>query len=647
MFPAVPAWQHGDPDGDRQARPNGVTNPTYRIPMRRDPLVTYPRETSSRVPPERGAALVAVLGVMVIVSVLVAALVFATMGERAISQQQAGGTQALFLAEAGAYRALAELRHRFLVDLAARIDQVEGADVIAACENEEGWRLAAAFAHPGGTTDWVEDPATGEAVLRLNGGRPISVRAGGGSETGQFTATIRLRTTAAGMRADCRRPGAASPEQYRMFLDYEIVAIGAARNTRRSVKLTNPAAAPLELAVERASFSRWALLLLQRSEQWLTAETILEGPAHTNDRWHIAAAPTFHGPISSSAVEVVFHNCGRQVDLAAATNPGAPPGCAGDQPRYLAGELERGVRPVEFPEAPPSLARAALGLDPDGPPPSDSDLARAAADQVKPGVPPPPGVYIANDGGVLRHPGTGSPTGVYIRGNVNIVALAVEDGRQALLLRLSGSSGPAVIHKIVFAPERDALVLSGPDTPARTYRGRFNGLIYVDGVIESFSGTVARSALLTVVARKAITITDHVVYEHPPAAGGEEALNLLGLYVEEGSLQIDGAAPADLYVDAVLLAPKGGLRTEGLAGLGDRGTLHIFGGMTAEEFGAVGMVDPDSGTPRGYRLDLRYDQRLLSETMPPFFPRADRYAARRPRGDGLYLKPVWQEVSAP
>ncbi len=616
--------------------------------MRDDRLTAFPHVKVRDASPERGAALVAVLGVMVIVSVLIAALVYATIGERTISQQQAGGTQALFLAEAGAYRALAELRHRFLVDLAARIDQAEREAIVAACESEEGWRLVATFAHPGGTTDWVEDPATAAAVLMLHGGRPISVRAAGGAETGQFTATIRVRTTAAGGRAECRRPETASPELYRMFLDYEIVATGMVRNTRRAVKLTNPPGAPVELAVERASFSRWALLLLRHSEQWLTAEMTLDGPAHTNDRWHIAGSPTFHGPISSTAAEVVFENCGSAVELTASANPGAPPGCVGDQPRYMGGELERGVRPVEFPESPPSLARAALGLDPEGPPPDDSDLTRAAADQVRPGVAPPPGVYIANDGGVLRHPRTGSPTGIYIRGNVNIVALAVEDGRQVLLLRLTGSAGTAVTQKIVFAPERDALVVSGPEGPTRTYRGRFNGLIYVDGTIESFSGTLARSALLTIVARQAIIITDHVVYEHPPSAGGDDAANLLGLYVEEGSVEIDGeAAPADLYLDAVVLAPKGRLRTEGLASLSDRGTLHLFGGMTAEEFGAVGMTDPDTGAQRGYRLDLRYDQRLLSEMMPPFFPRADRYAALRPRGDGLYLKPLWQEIATP
>jgi Tfp pilus assembly protein PilX len=608
---------------------------------------SFPQQRRRVAPPERGAALVAVLGVIVIVSILIAALVFATMGERAISQQQAGGTQALFLAEAGAYRALSELRHRLLVNLAARIDQAEAEQIIAACESDDGWRLIAAFAHPEAATDWTEDPATAEAVLSLNAGRSITVRAGTGAETGQFTATIRVRTTAAGVRAECQRSGTASPERYRMFLDYEIVATGMTRNTRRSVKLTNPQSAPVELVVERASFSRWALLLLDRSEQWLTGETTLEGPAHTNDRWRIAGSPSFHAPISSSGVEVVFDNCGSRVELAAAANPGAPPGCVGDQPRYAAGELERGVRSVEFPEHPPSLARAALGLDPDGPPPDDADLARAATDQIRPGTAPAPGIYVPNDGGVLRHPRTGSPTGIYVRGNVNIVALAVEDGRQILLLRLIGSSG-AVTQKIVFDPQREAMVVSGGDGAARTYRGRFNGLIYVDGTIEAFSGTVARTTLLTVVARKAITITDHVVYEHPPAAGGDDPANLLGLYVEDGSVQIDGnAAPADLYLDAVILAPKGSLRTDGLSDLSDRGTLHLFGGLTAEEFGAVGMIDPDNGARRGYRLDLRYDHRLLSETMPPFFPRADRYGALRPRGDGLYRKPVWQEMPAP
>lgn len=600
---------------------------------------------------QHGAALLTVLAAIVILSILVGAIALAAMGELSISRQQALATQALFLAEAGAYRALAELRHRLLVDFEAGIGRALPEDLITACESGQAWQLVAQFAHPGAESDWVEDAATSQAVLALNGTEPVSVRAPDGEEVGRFTATIRVGSGEVSGRNVCVRGGAAVPESYQMLIAYQIEAVGLVRNARRVVQLSSPPDGPVELFVERASFARWALLLLEKSEEWLTDNTVLDGPAHTNGRWWIRGSPSFRGPQSSVDTVVRFGNCGSPIDLAADMNPGHGPVCEGDRPRYLGGPLQRGVPPLMFPTKPVNPARAALGLESIGPDPADTELRLAAADQVGREQGMPPGIYIANDGTALRHPRTRRATGIYVRGDVKELALFAEEGRQGILIQMTqASEGPPTTKKIMLDPERNVThVASGPNFgTAKSYEGLPNGVIYVEGKIDSLSGTVYRSQW-TIAARGSLTVTDHLVYRDPPGGEGTgPQLNLLGLYSQEGDVQVDGAAaPPDLYLDATILVPRGQFWVKGYDSVPDKGTIHLLGGIAQRRFGAFGSFDPASQTWRGYRLEFRYDRRLLHEMAPPFFPQADHYAARRRIPDSLYEKPVWQELPAP
>lgn len=75
---------------------------------------------------QRGIALLAVLVGMLLVTLVVAGLVMATVRETTVAFAHMRGQQALALAEAGAYRALAELRHRVVVDLDAQLRRLAG-----------------------------------------------------------------------------------------------------------------------------------------------------------------------------------------------------------------------------------------------------------------------------------------------------------------------------------------------------------------------------------------------------------------------------------------------------------------------------------------------------------------------------------------
>ncbi len=598
---------------------------------------------------ERGVVLFTALVAILILSILVAALTFGVMGEIGMSRQHAVSVQALALAEAGAYRGLAELRHRIAEDFEAKIAEATPEEVTAACENDEAWRLIGRFAFSGTASDWTEDPATGHAVLALNGGEPIAVRAPDGEEVGWIAVTIRVGAAGFSRQPVCERSSASTPESYRMYMAYEVEAMGLTRNARRVVRLSTPPDEPIEVFVERASFSRWALLVLEDSKQWLSDGMAVGGPAHTNGQWWIWGRPTFGGVVSSTAKTVRFGNCGYPLELEASENPGPAAGCEGDRPVYLAGELRRGVRALEFPLHPVNPARVALGLDPIGPDPLDTEIRAAVADQVKGGEEIPDGVYLANDGLTLRHPRTLRQSGIYVKGDVSELVLAVEDGRQVVIIALEdGDDDQRATKKIVLDPEQDSIEVAwGPSfRNTRSYKGLPNGVIYVDGEIGSLFGTVYQSRL-TVAARGTITITDHLVYRGPAEAEGPwQPQGVLGLFTREGDVLIDGeSAPADLYIDAAILAPRGQFAVISEEDLPDKGTIHLLGGIVQRRFGQFGVSDRERQT--GYRLEFRYDTRLRQQVRPPFFPQSDRYSSQRRLPDALYSKPSWQELTPP
>ena len=600
---------------------------------------------------ERGVVLLVVLATALLVTLLVSALVLSTMSETTIARHQRDGAQALLLAEAGAYRALGELRHHLTLHLDAGIGQAGREEILAACETDQGWQLVARYAGAGPSSEWAEDPATGEAVLHVTGGEPLVVLDRDGHEVGRFTASVRVRSVLASDRGVCERGDATTTERYDMWLSYEIQATGLVRNARRAVRLTNPEDSSVPLRIERASIARWALLVLDRSETWLTDSTVIEGPAHANGVWWIWGQPTFRGQVSSAVETVRFGNCGSPLELAAADNPGAG-SCGGDRPRYLVGELRRGAPQVALPAETPSPARAALGLDPAGADPTEHEIRLAAPDQLKAGQPVREDVYVPNDSRTRRHPQTQLPAGIYIKGRVQTLALLVEEGRQVIIVQQGDrGSGDAkgkpklVQTKVVIDPEQGTTVVERAGS-TRTYTGTGNGVIYADGPIESLFGIVHRNVRLTIAARATITLTDHVVYQSPPGRGSDAA-NLLGLYSLKGDVQVDGArAPRDLHVDAVILAPEGKFWVKEFNALPDRGTLSVLGGVVQAKLGEFGAFDPARDTRLGYSRVVRFDRRLLHQ-MPPFFPLSSRYAAPRPRPDPLYRKPRWEEIPVP
>lgn len=197
------------------------------------------------------ATLVAVL----VLTVVVAALALMTMAESAQAFDQLRGLQALGVAEAGAYVALAELRHRLESDLDARVrsgaapSAFDGPcrDELAQTPGSGAWKIIVAFAYPPAlaSSDWIDDAAGRQAILPLGSvAAPRPLIDGSGRQIGEYAATVTLRPTTGtdGVRAICETGGPGVSERYLTFFDFKVTATGIVRRAARTICLVGPPA---------------------------------------------------------------------------------------------------------------------------------------------------------------------------------------------------------------------------------------------------------------------------------------------------------------------------------------------------------------------------------------------------------------------
>ena len=184
----------------------------------------------------------------------------------------------------------------------------------------------------------------------------------------------------------------------------------------------------------------------------------------------------------------------------------------------------------------------------------------------------------------------------------------------------------------------------------------FNGVIYVDGEIERFTGpardpansdssddaapALASFAQITVSAPDDIRITGDLQYEDEPCtgsptrlAGGQiqravcdnpDARNVLGVYTPDGNVLIGNDngdnttnAPDNVTIQGVFMSSNEAVTVENFGSRGDRGTVNLLGGIIEDFYGAFGTF----GNGRtGYRRSFTYDQRMQEGLSPPAFP---------------------------
>ncbi|MDR7483238.1 MAG: hypothetical protein QN183_12105 [Armatimonadota bacterium] len=657
-------------------------------------------------PGARGAALVGVVVTTVVISVVVMALVAATMGEATMAADHLHGQQALAAAEAGAWRALAELRRRVRVDLPLRLRPEDVSVARAICRSAGGppggspapVDLIVRFAVPADRvdTDWTR---TGDTAYLSVGtaDHPIRVLAGASGEgVTEFYATVAVRWSQ--RPATCRAASSQGDlERYVVWFDHAVVAVGRAGAARRVVCLRSegadacarwfPQIAPSwqgshvrtggglggwPVVVAEVPPTARALLVLGESPVWLASGARIEGSIHANRDLGVAGTPEFSGPVTQAAAAMRFYACGwpRSLEIPddGAADSLVVPGC--DLPRFAASVRggNQGVAVAADPTGLPGAtnpARAALGLQPaDGPDPGDQEIRMATTDLPDGSAPVPAGLYVANQCG----PQGGGCGGVYIAGTVRRMRLAVEDDVQVLYVTVEAADGqPAAEVRVTVDPRTRAIQVADPGGAVRAYpAGTFNGLVYVAGAIVApydpgqdgalddpdvgLRGVLHPQLHLTIAASGGIAIADHLVYQVTAADAGQASRGLLGLYTRTGDVTIAGPlAPRDLFIDAAILVPQGRLWVEHWDRLPEKGAASVLGAVVQRTLGPLGGFDPLTG----YNRVVRYDG-ALRIVLPPFFPRtgmtvvtaADDGDPAFSGGDPLYGRPFWEELVA-
>jgi len=213
--------------------------------------------------------------------------------------------------------------------------------------------------------------------------------------------------------------------------------------------------------------------------------------------------------------------------------------------------------------------------------------------------------------------------GVYVQGDLEELITAVEEGAQAICFRNQGAE-----WTLKFNPVQGWTEFSGPGSTER-FEDLVEPIIIVDGAVKSLGGgkpdqsgrfrlcpeeeipSILRGVRLTLVSSGRITLSSHLIQEGVVWQQGlpyiQESESQLFIFstgtslttgaATEGGIAVDARAPADLKVQAELVASGEGFRLEGVAQ-----SVHLLGSLQA--------VDIDLGSGR---LAVSYDPGLLKD----------------------------------
>ena len=381
------------------------------------------------------------------------------------------------------------------------------------------------------------------------------------------------------------------------------------------------------------------------SKIWFTGNDVLGGKVHSNSQFHMVDVPTFLDELTSTADTIDFWGDAYDED-------GSDfPGFANFDPTPP-GDYELGVDIIPLPQY-----RSISDLD------DEYSLQRIAGGSwgksVIEGL--SNGVYVPNDE-------SANPIvtgGIYIQGNANIESnvdgvtggsgpnsqITVNQGVNTTIITSvrqpfqlpSGSTLNSAEAGGATIPANTTLLEVGTDT-YESYTGITNGLLFVDGNINSLQGGNHKGKM-TIAANESINITGDLLYESRNDQTGnvnnlqmDSIVDTLGLIAAK-DVVIDNTAGASspdksIEVDAIIMAINTSFFYEGWRD-NLRGTLNLLGGLIQKERGPVGTHR--AGTKiTGYSKNYNYDIRMANPAggyLPPYFPTT-----------GKYEKVYWKEV---
>lgn len=566
---------------------------------------------------KKGIILFVTMFVLAILLVLTGAYFSGLLTEKKAADTEEYVLQALTLAEAGANHAHSELRERINTDLKTRMRSIRMASVFQTyVTNNDPLGFLHDYAYKSGESQFVV--ADGKATVAVTA---LGLNTG---IQGNYSANIIVTPD------ESQPPLNPSGEKFVFSYEYSIEASGQV--TRGGVNITRNICllqGVFSITVIRDTFAKYALFTSHHTMPsgtivWFTENTNFTGPVSTNDRFSFANNPSAHftQEVTQYRSTARFYNNGSPRLINADSNPPR------DVPIFEMG-FQRSADLIDLES---SLTQA--------------DLKREAlGGAAEPGS---NGVYVPNNG-------TDVIGGIYIRGNQG------SHSDDAIINMAAGASGPvytitqgSTTHTITidYANNQTTVQTGSGEV---TYQGIPVGtqnegvIIYANDDIKSLYGTVEGHSGVTVTAERDIIITDDLQYQnHTPddpatpdinelSADGYQ--NVLGILSWGGDVRIGTAAPDDIQIHGVVMAPHGVFEVDDYNHGDPRGIATLLGGSITDYYGPFGTFS-SSGPESGYGRNFVYDDRMLHGMAPPYFPYLSTFTSNE---SGLNNKLIWQD----
>lgn len=556
----------------------------------------------------RGAALIIVLFVMVVLLSLGNIIVLRAVHERNMAHRERETAKAFYAAHGGTQAAVDALDNLINNFLNNTISSANPSSVISFTTN---------YVNAGDGIGWL--------VFSVRDDNNVPVLAANGSQA-EYTANASIGDNTYQYKIvmmEKSNPVTVTSDVWDFPYNYRVESTGTTGTTSNKVLLSGD----FTVRVQRDNFAKYSLFTNAQTMQsgtyvWFTDKTRFAGPVHTNARFNFALNPsgTFDDAVTQTDQLARFYNNGSSVSLDASFN---------------------GTRDV--PVFNDTFTRGTSTITLTSPTQMTDMENQARGGQTFSSN----GIYVPNASGNL----TG---GIYIRGNGTINMSTDANNNAVYTITQSGSTRTITVNK-----SNNTTTVVGSTTA--TYNGIPDGIddvgtiIYSTGSITSLAGTVQSETEMTIGSASDMVITNHLTYQdytpasgtpgqvgyQPPTADG--ATNLLGLVSWNGNVRIGTGAPDNINVHSTILARNGVFQVDNYndTGEGSRGTATLLGGVITDDYGAFGLFNGSTGQQTaGYGRNFVYDERMEVGNAPPYFPSLNTFIAFT---NGIADKIVWQE----
>lgn len=399
----------------------------------------------------------------------------------------------------------------------------------------------------------------------------------------------------------------------------------------------------LRISAERGNFADYLIFLGQQTSSsgstiWFTSSSSFDGRVHCNSQMNFAFKPTFYDAVSTTSNTARFNNNGSPVVLAAANNG------TKDVPNFYNG-FNRNQPNVPMPTNAFDQQSASLGL------PTNTGVARTNSEiNTALGLgsgssAPPSGIYVPNK------TVAGVPTiagGFYVQGSLSTCKMWADTltNRQWYQLTQGGTTRTILVDRTAnLTSVWNSSSTSG--SPANVYAGYPNdNVLYVTGGIADLRGPDRSGGrVLPAIAENTklliATVGDVIIQRDVTLDSYYANNNVLGIFTTQGRIRIGTNAPADMNLDAFLMAThatNGEVMVDNYNSGSPRGTFHLRGGIVEQFYGAFFTFNSTTGALlSGYARDFHYDRRGL---IPPYYPSTIRFNTKLPTANTL----SWKEI---